>query len=286
MLCCAKINLYLKIIGKRADGYHDIQTMFLPLPDLADELSIVPAATPGLTMRCSEPSLPTNQANLCVKAAELFCKQLGIEPSLSISLEKRIPIAAGLGGGSSNAAAVLLELRRQLAPSTPDAVLQKLACRLGADVPFFLNPQPAVAEGIGERLRGISVHTPLGIVLANPGFPVPASWTYGHWRQVAAPPVPPLDELIAALQGDDWRAVAALCGNDLEHAVLDKFPVLTIIAATMAKLGCAGIHVSGSGPTLYGLCEPAAAPTIRDALQATFPGFLSAYACRYRPSSN
>jgi len=284
MLCCAKINLYLKIVGKRADGYHDIQTLFLPLHDLSDEVCVAPSDTPGLAMRCSQPSLPTNQANLCVKAAELFCKQAGIEPSLAISLEKRIPISAGLGGGSSDAAAVLLELRRQLAPATPDTVLQKLACRLGADVPFFLDPQPAVAEGIGERLRGISVRTQLGIILANPGFPVPASWAYGHWRQVAAPPAPRLDELIAALQGDDWHAVAALCGNDLEHAVLDKFPVLGIIAAKMAGLGCAGVHVSGSGPTLYGLCEPTAAPAIRDALQEAFPGFLSAYACHYQPA--
>jgi 4-diphosphocytidyl-2-C-methyl-D-erythritol kinase len=284
MLSCAKINLYLRIIGKRADGYHDIQTLFLPLPELADELAVSLSDVPGITMSCSEPSLPTNQANLCVKAAELFCQQLGIAPHLAIKLEKRIPIAAGLGGGSSNAATVLRELRRLLAPELPADVLLKLACRLGADVPFFLDPQPAIAEGIGERLRGITVRTPLALVLAHPGFPVPASWAYGHWRRTTVPALPPLTELLGALQGEDWRAVAALCGNDLEHAVLDKFPALGIIAARMAELGCAGIHVSGSGPSLFGLCEPAQATNIRDALQKTFPDFLGCYACHYRPA--
>lgn len=285
MLCCAKINLYLKVVGKRADGYHEIQTLFLPLPDLADDVVVTLNDVPGVHMRCSDPALPSDRNNLCVKAAELFCQLLGIQPRLRISLDKQIPIAAGLGGGSSDAAAVLLELRRLLAPTMPDADLHDLACRLGADVPFFLDPQPAVAEGIGERLRGISVRTTLGIVLANPGFPVPASWAYSHWRQLVAPPAPPLHELLAALHGDDWRAVATLCGNDLQHAVLDKFPVLGIIAEKMADLGCRGVTVSGSGPTLFGLCEPAATPAIQHTLQVAFPGVVRAYACQYQPAT-
>ncbi len=255
MRAVAKVNLYLSITGKRPDGYHDLCTVFLPLPQLADDIVVEagPMAGSGITIDCDAPELPVDAGNLCWRAAELFCREVGLEPQVRISIRKRIPVAAGLGGGSSDAAAVLLEMRRQLAPAMSDQDLAAMAVQLGADVPFFLQPVPSLATGIGEVLAPVAVPAPPSILLAAPMFPVSAAWAYGHWQTASRTPAPRVDDLLAALAAADRQAVARLTHNDLEYCLLDKFPLLRILRQRMLDLGCQAVHVSGSGPTLFGI---------------------------------
>jgi 4-diphosphocytidyl-2-C-methyl-D-erythritol kinase len=281
MRAVAKINLYLAIVGKRPNGYHDLCTVFLPLPGLADDIIVEPHSAPGIVIECDAPELPVDASNLCWQAAEQFCQCFGVTPQVRSTIRKRIPIAAGLGGGSSNAAAVLLEMRRLFAPTVSDRELAALAVKLGADVPFFLRPVPSLATGIGEVLTPITVKATPPLLLASPGFPVSAAWAYGHWRDSPKPAPPAIEDLLAALAKGDVNAIAQLTHNDLEYCVLAKFPLLRILRQRMLDLGCLTVHVSGSGPTLFGIgpghgLEPDALSTLTEGVPMLktwfFPG--------------
>ncbi len=273
MKACAKVNLYLEITGRREDGYHTLRTLFLPLAGLYDTVTVLPSSQQGISLECDDPAVPTDSRNLCWKAAAAFHDRIGVAPRVHIRLEKVIPVAAGLGGGSSDAAATLLECRRLVAPNLPMAELRTIAVALGADVPFFLEPAPALAEGIGERLSPISVTTPLQLVLVNPGFPVAAAWAYQHKKLPPRDQLPSLDGLLAALRGGTWNEVALYLHNDLEYSVLEKFPILGMIRRSMEEQGCRGVHVSGSGPTVFGLCEPGGGEAVCAALQPQYGSF-------------
>ena len=249
----AKINLYLAITGKRPNGYHDLCTVFLPLPELADDIVLETNSTPGIAIQCDSPELPADSGNLCWQAADQFCRSFGVSPQVRITIRKRIPIAAGLGGGSSDAAAILLEMRRLFAPAVPDQELGALAAKLGADVPFFLRPAPSLATGIGDVLTPIAVAATPPVLLAAPGFPVSAAWAYGHWQSNPKPSSPAVEDLLAALAKGDVDRIAQLTHNDLEYCLLAKFPLLRILRQRMLDLGCLAVHVSGSGPTLFGI---------------------------------
>ncbi len=260
----AKINLYLEILGRRPDGYHEIRTVFLPLPELTDTLALEPGA-PGIRLACDNPEVPADGRNLVWKAAERFAAAAGVAPAWSFRLEKRIPASAGLGGGSSDAAVALRILNTLHGNVLPMEVLRALAVRLGADVPLFLDPAPAVGTGIGELLRPLPPVRPLPLVLVNPLFPVATVWAYRNAGLVPRPPAPPLEPLLAALADPaaPLEAVAAGSCNALEHAVCRKFPVLAILRERLMDLGCLAAHVSGSGGTVYGICPPGRQEEIR-----------------------
>jgi 4-diphosphocytidyl-2-C-methyl-D-erythritol kinase len=272
MPCCvhaiAKINLYLDVLGQRPDGYHEIATVFLPLTAPADVITLA-AGPPGeLRVTCDHPGVPEGAENLCWKAAAAFAQEARIEPAWRLAIEKHIPVAAGLGGGSSDAAAVLLALDRQYPGALPCGRLAEVAARLGADVPFFLKPEPALGRGTGGVLTPVVCGSRLELVLANPGFPVSAAWAYGHRGRVPVPAAPSLEGMLTALADGTTAAVAALTYNALEYAVLDKFPIVRLLRDALLAQGCLCAHVSGSGPTVYGLCQAGAGAAIAAQLSA------------------
>ena len=179
----AKINLFLHITGKRADGYHTIQTIFLPLSKVADIITISATSETGIFITSDSTELPLDESNICYKAAEGFAKLAEIEPNWRIYIQKHIPIAAGLGGGSSDAAAVLKILNDNL-KQVDQLKLHQLATELGADVPFFLNPVPSIATGIGDELQPIPMNMKLNLLLINPQFPISAKWGYQRFSEM------------------------------------------------------------------------------------------------------
>jgi len=281
MLTPAKINLYLEICGKRADGYHDIRTVFLPVSGLSDTVVVEHGTKPGLELVCSGLPLPAGEDNLCWRAAMAFCQQFHILPQHRIYLEKRIPVAAGLGGGSSDAAAVLLEMLKQEKLEDRKNELQELAAVLGADVPFFLDPRPALGEGKGERLSPLPIKESLELLLINPGFPVPVRWSYQHAERPQGQHPPEFGRMIETLEKGSCREIAAVAWNDLEFAVFRKFPVLQLIRTALLENGALCVHVSGSGPTLYAICAPGSS----DALQQYIAGEFGEFASTFRVSA-
>jgi 4-diphosphocytidyl-2-C-methyl-D-erythritol kinase len=261
----AKINLGLRIRGRRADGYHELESVFLPL-DLADEVRVEASAGEGVSLALDGDAagVPGGDANLALRAARAFAEAAGLGEALAVRLRKRIPAAAGLGGGSSDAAAVL----RALAALRPGRVaperLQALALGLGADVPFFLDPRPAWVRGIGERIEPVAGLPPLPLLLVNPGLPLPTAEVYRAFDALA-PALTPEDPTprMRALQalresGGDVRrvareALADLVWNDLEPAATRLCPPVARLRARLDGLGALAVGLSGSGPTLYGV---------------------------------
>ena len=247
----SKINLFLRVTGRRSDGYHTLESLFLPLESPSDQVELDFGAAPGITLDCCDPAL-SGAANLAYRAAQLYAEASGIAPSWSIRLEKRVPVAAGLGGGSADAAVVLTLLENRYGVLGAES-LKLLARRLGADVPFFLYRRPMVGRGVGDELTPLEEPLPeLHVLLVNPGFPVSAKWAYEHLVSGAGEG-PALECLLAALYARDRRGVAENLRNDLAPALWNKFPLLGMIRDELAALGALAVEISGSGPTLFAL---------------------------------
>lgn len=273
----AKINLGLRILGRRADGFHDISTLFHRV-DLFDTLRFE-ITDGGISLESNRDDIPTDDGNLCVRAARLLLEQqrgMGVH----IVLQKNIPAGAGLGGGSSNAAAVLRFLPPLLGLKFPPEELLEMAAMLGSDVPFFLQDGDAAARGRGELLEYFSWDCPWWIVLVNPGIHVSTAWAYRNLRLSADPPDP---DLRAALQhaADDSEARTLLLYNDFEVPVVEAHPAIGEARQRMLDAGADGAMMSGSGSSVFGLfpsesaaldCAAAFGPT--QLLSVTSPGFL------------
>ncbi len=255
----SKINLYLRVTGRRENGYHELETLFYPLSAPCDTVTLETDTAGQGGMIASVPGVPCDRSNLCMKALDAFCHAAGLDPApFTVRLEKHIPVAAGMGGGSSDAAAVL----RLMQQKYPGALTQKevhgIAARLGADVPFFLQPVPSVATGIGENLTPVhGLPEKLPVLIAAPCFPVSAKWAYRN--RIAVPDreqdQTELADLTAALKKEDYRTAAALMRNDLSAAVMKKFPLLQMLEKALLTTGALRVMVSGSGPTLFALYE-------------------------------
>lgn len=250
-----KINLFLDVLGKRPDGYHELRTVFLPVSEPVDEVTVDVLGQSGIEIVCDHPGVPCDQTNVCWRAAQAFADAARVAPRWRITIAKRIPVAAGMGGGSADAAATLLALNELHGNCLDSATLHRLAAGLGADVPFFLAPRPMLGEGIGDRLRPVPLGCELSLVLVNPGFPVPVAWSYTNLNRVPRPIAPDCVSLLAAMAAGDLANISAGVYNALEYAVRDKFPLLNMLRQTMLAVGCAAVAVSGSGPTLFGLVE-------------------------------
>lgn len=257
MLTPAKVNLYLEVVSKRPDGMHELRTLFFPLPGIADHVSICFNHSRQISISCDSDEVPNSLDNLCGKAALAYCKSAKISgPSFEIQLEKNIPVTAGMGGGSSDAAAVLLQLQSHYGILSEEE-LTDLAVHLGADVPYFLNPVPAVAKGVGELLTPVrNARMSPFFLFAAPQFPVSAAWAYQHldW-EAGQKSTGSLDGAISALETADWHALALAMRNDLEYALLKKFPVLNLIREQFYQTGALRVMVSGSGPTQFAIYE-------------------------------
>jgi 4-diphosphocytidyl-2-C-methyl-D-erythritol kinase len=253
-----KVNLVLNILGKRVDGFHELETFFHPVA-LEDELRFIQGGD-EIALTCSDPSLPTGDENLVYRAARLFFQTSGLEPSVQIHLEKRIPHAAGLGGGSGNAATALLGLNRLFGTPLSEEQLRPLAATLGSDVPFFLQKKPALGVGRGEQIEAMEPFPCLGpvwIVLVRPPFGISTPWAY---RELARFPekrdgVPGRAEALAhALRSGELEALAnGGLFNSLEAPALEKYPLLSLFQEYFRSSGCLGTLMSGSGSTTFAL---------------------------------
>lgn len=250
----AKINLYLAIKGKRPDGFHDLETRMVKIT-LADRLRLTRRDS-GITVLCPESDLPTGEGNLVHRAAKSFFTALGTGGGVEIVLEKKVPIAAGLGGGSSDAAAVLRGLNTLYGVPFSSGQLVALARPLGADVPFFVADCVAAwATGIGDEIQAEDI-PPLGwIVLINPGFPVSTQWVYENFTLTTGGN--------PYILGRDFVHGSNACAgpgnlplyNELEAVTIGKYPELGRIKDALLADGAHGALMSGSGPTVFGLFE-------------------------------
>lgn len=265
----AKVNLGLRVIAKRPDGYHDIESAFQMI-SLADEITLT--LQEGLvSCEVSGASLPTDEANLAVKAAQALKAHAGVDSGVDISLKKRIPLGSGLGGGSSNAAAVLLGLNRLWDLSMDQEALVELGAALGADVPFFLTAAAAWAEGKGDELTPLPPLEGLSIVLVNPGFSVSTAWAYGEVTFGLTKAAEALSMLRFLLEMRRFKEIGPYLHNDFEPIVEQTYPEVSMIRAALREGGAFGVALSGSGPTVFGLFPEAA--SVESTLAVARPGW-------------
>ncbi|HSF33237.1 MAG TPA: 4-(cytidine 5'-diphospho)-2-C-methyl-D-erythritol kinase [Candidatus Tectomicrobia bacterium] len=251
----AKVNFGLRILGKRLDGYHAIQTIFQML-DLCDWLSFRTHDAAIIRLTCIPSTLAADDSNLVVRAAKLLQQAMRVRQGVEITLEKHIPIAAGLGGGSSNAATTLLVLNSLWKLNCPMTTLQGLAAQLGSDVPFFLNGPTALAGGRGEALSPISPPPLLTGVLVNPGFGVSAGWAYEQFNGQSSATDLTMSSVLQALWHRDLSLLADVMVNDLEPGVAAVYPVIRQARRALGAVGALATFMSGSGPTVGGLFPP------------------------------
>jgi 4-diphosphocytidyl-2-C-methyl-D-erythritol kinase len=250
-----KVNLLLNILGKRADGFHELETVMHPVR-LYDHLSFGCGGS-GIELTCNDPNLPTDSRNLVYRAAALFREAARIKDGIRVHLEKRIPLAAGLGGGSGNAATTLVGLNDLFGIPSDPRQLESLAAALGSDVPFFLQDEPALATGRGERIQPLGFFPAMrdaAFLLVHPGFGISTSWAY---QQLARFPAAlngqpgRAQKLISLLQAPDLSAAASEFYNALEGPALEKYPWLVLLQEFLRAEGAAGTLMSGSGSTTF-----------------------------------
>lgn len=262
----AKINLRLEVLDRRPDGYHGLRMIMVKL-DLADEIEV--EITPqGISLESDSPHVPKDETNILWKAVSALREASGRNFGIKIFLKKRIPVAAGLGGGSSDGAALLQGLDREIGLELGKEKLVQIAVRLGADVPFFLEKGPQQAEGIGERLTPLNL-PPLELILVNPGAAISTAQVYGWYdQQVQKSSSLParVNQLTGGKSDDsttrlfkgsspDLGEIVSLLWNDLEKVVIPRYPVLSQIKNELKKAGALGTLMSGSGATVFGLFE-------------------------------
>lgn len=243
----AKVNYLLDVIRRRSDGYHDLR-MVMQRVNLCDDISITLTKGPGITVRCGKIGVPDGPGNIAWKAARILLDLEGSDLGADISITKNIPVAAGLGGGSSDAASVLMGMNELLGLGLSDQRLMEIGVTLGADVPFFIFKQTALAEGIGEELSAMPAMPRAWVLLVNPGVPVSTAWVYKNLKLTNRGELNRLPSSFETLE-----AVCAIFSNDLESVTIPEFPVIAEIKDAMLRHGALAAMMSGSGPTVFGI---------------------------------
>lgn len=241
----AKVNFRLDVLRRRPDGYHDLR-MLMQRIDLCDELEITLLDTPGISVSCDGSDLPEDEGNIVWRGAAAMLARSPQRAGVGIRLTKNIPVAAGLGGGSSDAAATIMGLNSLLGLGLDEATLMDIGLELGADVPFFIFGKPAIATGVGEELAPLENIPNLWLLLVNPGIHVSTASVYQNLlltTDKVAAKIPVLYN-----SADD---VCAVLANDLEAVTLKKFPVIQEIKEQLMATGARGALMSGSGPTVF-----------------------------------
>lgn len=250
----AKINLGLDVLRKREDGYHELR-MIMQTVRLFDRIQLTVTETPGIRVKTNLSFLPVDEGNLVYRAAKLLMDEAQVKKGLFIHLEKHIPVAAGMAGGSSDAAAVLVGVNRLFHMGFTLEELMERGVRLGADVPYCILRGTALAEGIGEKLTALSAPPPCHVLIAKPKVHVSTKFVYGNLKAHELKEHPDIDGQIQALRDGDLYRMAELMGNVLETVTIPAYPVVQEIKDIMKKQGAVNAMMSGSGPTVFGLFD-------------------------------
>ncbi len=253
MKAYAKINLSLDVVGKREDGYHLLR-MIMQSIDLYDLINI-DLKEAGIELSCDKAYVPVDSRNIAYKAAELFLKEYGIDSGVRIDIQKNIPVAAGLAGGSTDAAAVLKGLRDLLKPEVTDEELMGLGVRIGADVPYCIAGGTALCEGIGEKITKLDPFRDKILILVKPPFGVSTKTVYQKLDIGKIRIHPPTNRLIKAMREQDLNYVSKNMKNVLENVTLNRKHTLRLIKDELVELGAMGSMMSGSGPSVFGFFE-------------------------------
>jgi len=270
-----KVNLILNILGKRADGFHELETVMQPV-NICDEMSFERAGS-GLQLSCSHPELPVDAKNLVHRAATAFLAAVNINEGVRIHLQKNLPLAGGIGGGSANAAVTFTALNELFGKPLPLEKLHELAAGLGSDVPFFLYDKPALAGGRGEKVETLENFPALrgkAFFLVHPGFGISTPWSYqnlARFPEALNGKAGRARELVAKLQGGDLSKAAGDFYNSLEAPAFDKYPVLALYKEFLRENGAQVSLMSGSGSTTFAIAEnPAAAESLAEKFKSQF----------------
>lgn len=250
----AKINLGLDVVRKREDGYHELR-MVMQMISLFDKVSIEKMREPGIKVETNLSFLPVNENNIVYKAADMLKKEFGISTGVSIKLEKHIPVAAGMAGGSSDGATVLYGMNRIFNLGLTKRELMERGVKLGADVPYCLLRTTALSEGIGEVLTTLKPMPKCFILIAKPGINVSTKAVFGKLKADEIKTHPDIDAIVKAVNDGNLHDIAAHLGNTLETVTIKDYPVIEEIKQAMKADGALGALMSGSGPTVFGLFD-------------------------------
>ncbi len=250
----AKINLGLDVLGKRENGYHDVR-MIMQSIYLYDDVKIERKTAPGIELSSNLFFLPTGDGNIAYKAAQMLIEEFGIEEGVRITLHKHIPVAAGMAGGSSNAAAVLFGMNRLFGLKLSRQELMERGVKLGADVPYCIMRGTVLAEGIGEELKKLPAMPKCTVLIAKPPISVSTKVVYEALDACEIVRHPDIDGLMEALEKENLQEVAAHMGNVLEDVTIPMHPEIAEIKQVMKDCGALNAMMSGSGPTVFGLFE-------------------------------
>lgn len=247
-----KINLGLDVLGKRENGYHDVR-MIMQTVYLYDEVTLEKRQKPGITVSTNLIYLPTDKTNIAYRAAKILLDEFGERRGVAIHLKKHIPVAAGMAGGSADAAAVLFGMNRMFGWKLSEKELMERGVTLGADVPYCIMRGTALAEGIGEKLTRLPAMPKCHLLIAKPPISVSTKLVYEKLDALAIVDHPDIDGIIEGLKDRDLIRVAGSMGNVLQNVTETEYPVITQIKEKMIKGGAINAMMSGSGPTVFGL---------------------------------
>ena len=250
----AKINLGLDVLGRREDGYHELR-MIMQTINMYDQLDMEISEEPGIRITTNLPYVPVNQNNLVYRAANMLMEEFEIKEGLTVDLQKMIPVAAGMAGGSSDAAAAMIGVNRlfQLGLSVKD--LMERGVKIGADVPYCLLRGTALAEGIGDKLRALPACPDSYVLIGKPGISVSTKFVYENLHANELKSHPRIDEMLDAIQWHNLYKMADLMENVLETVTIPQYPIIEEIKNHMKEHGALNAMMSGSGPTVFGLFD-------------------------------
>ena len=252
----AKINLGLDILRKREDGYHEVR-MIMQTIQMYDVLDIRKSQSPGITLTTNLPYIPTDDRNLVYRAAKMLMDEFQVEEGLSIRLDKFIPVAAGMAGGSSDAAAAFVGVNRLFGLGLSEQELMERGVKVGADVPYCIMRGTALAEGIGEKLTVIPQVPKCYVLVGKPGVNVSTKLAYENLNLKGIKNHPDIDGMIVVIRRGDLRKMTAKMGNVFEPGIIGKYPVIQEIKDLMEEYGALKALMSGSGPTVFGIFDDA-----------------------------
>ncbi|ODS33384.1 MAG: 4-diphosphocytidyl-2-C-methyl-D-erythritol kinase [Candidatus Scalindua rubra] len=249
----AKINLFLEVLGKRDDGYHEIETVMQEI-DLVDNLWFEEIQE-GVKLKCENGNIPLDENNLVCKATNLIMKECGIKKGVLINLEKKIPVGAGLGGGSSDAAATLKALNSLWKIGLNDIELMEFAAKLGSDIPFFINGKTSLCSGRGEKILPVEVKSRLNYLVIFPNIKISTITIYKNLKIDLTKKRKDVSFLLNALKYSNVTTIGKLLYNRLEKVIFKLYPDLLHIKSSLACFNFCGLSISGSGSAFFGLCN-------------------------------